>query len=204
MASMHSVSTWLQQLKGGHESAAQKIWERYCQALSRLARDKLQGSPRRAADEEDVALSAFDSFFRGAQRGRFPQLANRDDLWQVLLVLTERKALNLVRHERRQKRGGGKVVNEPAGRGSDSPFPANPLEQLPSQEPTPQFAAQVAEECRRLLDLLKEAGLQPLALWKMEGYSNEEIAAKLSCNLRTVERKLRRIRTIWNHEASQP
>ena len=49
---------------------------------------------RRAADEEDVALSAFDSFCRGAEQGRFPQLDGRDDLWHLLVVITVRKKPN--------------------------------------------------------------------------------------------------------------
>ena len=68
--------------------------------------------PRVAADEEDVALSAFDSFCRGAQRGRFPQLDDRDNLWRLLVVITSRKAVDLAQHEgppevrRRRARGG--------------------------------------------------------------------------------------------------
>jgi DNA-directed RNA polymerase specialized sigma24 family protein len=31
----------------------------------------------------------------------------------------------------------------------------------------------------------------------MEGYTNQEIAAKLGCALRSVERRLRLIRALW-------
>ncbi len=58
--------------------------------------------PGRAADEEDIALAAFDSFYRRAERGQFPKLEGRDDLWQLLFVLTVRKAVNLTRREARQ------------------------------------------------------------------------------------------------------
>src|SRR5207302_11435918 len=79
-------------------------------SLVRLARDRLRGAPKAVADEEDAALAAFDSFIRGAARGRYPRLDDSDDLWRLLVVITERKALDQARHERRQKRGGGKVV----------------------------------------------------------------------------------------------
>jgi len=36
--------------------------------------------------------------------------------------------------------------------------------------------------------------LRAVALHKMEGYRNEEIAEKLHCTIRTIERKLARIR----------
>src|SRR5262245_51958409 len=113
MPSDESVSHWLTLLQSdGDAAAAQRLWERYFHRLVGLARAKLQGQPRRAADEEDVALGAFASFCRAAEAGRFPRLADRHDLWRLLVTLTERKASNLIRAERRQKRGGGAVLGE--------------------------------------------------------------------------------------------
>ena len=114
MASAGPVTTWVEQLRAGNRAAAQHLWECYFSRLVGLARQKLQGLPRRAADEEDVALSAFDSFCRGVARGRFPLLDDRDDLWALLVVITVRKAIDLRQRENRQKRGGGKVVGESA------------------------------------------------------------------------------------------
>src|SRR5438067_6883003 len=148
MPSGESVSHWIGQLQAGDHAAAQKLWERYFQRLVGLARKKLQGQPRRAADEEDVALSAFASFCRGAEAGRFPRLTDRDDLWRLLVTMTERKAFNLVRDEHRLKRGGGAVQGESAlHRPDDSTVRG--LDDCAGREPTPEFAAEVAEECRR-------------------------------------------------------
>jgi DNA-directed RNA polymerase specialized sigma24 family protein len=197
MSSSGSVSHWIELLKAGDPAAAQPLWERYYRTLVRLARTKLQGVPRRAADEEDVALSAFDSFCRGAGGGRFAQLLDRDDLWQLLLLLTVRKAHRLRRHERQQKRGGGKVSNEAALPDAAGTGPYAPLANVLSREPTPAFAAEVAEECRCLLARLGDAKLCTVALRKMEGYTNDEIAQELGCSRRTIDRKLDLIRTIW-------
>jgi DNA-directed RNA polymerase specialized sigma24 family protein len=189
-----SVTHWIGLLKSGSPAAAQKLWEGYFQKMVELARHKLQGMPCRAADEEDVALSAFKSFCRGAGAGRFPQLSDRDSLWPLLVSITAHKAIDMIRHERRQKRGG------PA---RDAGVPAAPeaaLEQVIGREPTPEFALLVAEECRRLLDALNDEGLRSVALWKMEGYTSEEIARKLDCVPRTIERKLRLIRRLWEKE----
>jgi DNA-directed RNA polymerase specialized sigma24 family protein len=187
MTSAGSVTYWIGQLKGGDPVAAQKLWEGYFQKMLELARRKLQGMPRRAADEEDVALSAFDSFCRGAGANRYPQLNDRNSLWPLLVAVTAHKSVDLVRHERRLKRGG--------------PAPdagaAVELAEVIGREPTPEFALQVAEECQRLLDRLGDDGLRSVALWKMEGYTVEEIAARLGCVPRTVERKLRAIRELW-------
>jgi hypothetical protein len=104
MSSGGSVSHWIGLLKGGDHQAAQPLWERYFQQLVKLARQRLRAAPRRAADEEDVALSAFDSFCRDARRGRFPQLGDRDDLWRLLVTITAQKSLDLVRREEAHKR----------------------------------------------------------------------------------------------------
>src|SRR4030095_718133 len=131
------------------------------------------------------------------------QLHDRLDLWQLLVLLTARKASDLAQHERRQKRGGGAVLDEaalpcPAGSAAQE----GPLERIEGPEPTPAFAAQVAEEWLRLLERLDSPELRTVALRKVEGYSNEEIAEQLGCGLRTVERRLRLIRNIWEQEGA--
>ena len=82
----------------------------------------------------------------------------------------------------------------------DSSAHETALEQVEGPGPTPAFAAQVAEECRRLLERLDSPELRGVALRKTEGYSNEEIVAQLGCGLRTVERRLQLIRSIWEQE----
>jgi DNA-directed RNA polymerase specialized sigma24 family protein len=200
MSSPRSVTHWIGQLKAGDHAAAQPLWQRYFRRLVGLARKRLQGAARRAADEEDVALSAFDSFCRGAERGRFPQLSDRGDLWPLLVLITARKALDLVAHERRQKRGGGAVRGESALLGRPEAEPG--LEQILGREPSPEFAAQVADECRRLLGRLGDAELRAIALCRMEGDTEDEIAAKLGCAPRTIRRRLRLIRSIWTEEGT--
>jgi DNA-directed RNA polymerase specialized sigma24 family protein len=144
-------------------------------------------------------LSAFDSFCRGAEQGRFPRLNDRHDLWQLLVLLTARKACDLVQHERRAKRGGGTVQGESAFDGPDS---EPGIDQVAGHEPTPAFAAQLAEEYQVLLDRLPSAELRAVAVWKMEGYTNAEIAAQLGCVVRTVDRKLDLIRSLWRKEGA--
>jgi DNA-directed RNA polymerase specialized sigma24 family protein len=197
MASSQSVTQLLGQLKAGDQAAVAPLWERYHRQLLRLARRRLQHSPRRAADEEDVALSAFFSFCRAAERGQFRELLDRDDLEQLLLVITTRKALRQLTAERRLKRGGG--ARGAAGAEADEP---SALEQVPGRELTPQFAAQVTEECERLFDSLGDPQLRLIALWKLEGDTANDIAAKLGRARRTIERKLQRIRSLWEREIS--
>jgi DNA-directed RNA polymerase specialized sigma24 family protein len=187
------VTQWISALKQGDQSAAQGLWEAYFRRLVSLARARLRDAPRRIADEEDVALNAFDSFCRGAQAGRFPRLDDRHDLWQILVLITVRKAINLRNYEARQSRGMGRTQ-------SLTDLTPEGLETIGGDEPTPELAAQLAEEYQRLMELLDDSTLQSVATFKLEGYTNEEIAARLGCVISTVERKLARIRGKWAGE----
>jgi DNA-directed RNA polymerase specialized sigma24 family protein len=188
-----SVTRWLAPLQEGDRAAAQQLWERYFRRLVGLARKKLQGAPRRAADEEDVALSAFDSFCRNAEQGRFPQLADRDSLWRLLVTITTRKAAHQVRDEGRQKRGGGNAPLTDAAAESA-------LAEVLSREPSPEFAALMTEAFQRLLRRLGDKELEKVALLRMEGYTVEEVARQLDYAPRTVKRKQALIRNIWEKE----
>jgi DNA-directed RNA polymerase specialized sigma24 family protein len=195
-----SVTYWLGALKAGDAAAAQRLWERYFDELVRLARAKLGATPRGEADEEDIALSAFHSFCQGAARGRFPRLDDRDNLWRLLVTITARKALDQLKRQGRKKRGGGRAPVGSAPAGGDPDADEAGLEQVVGREPTPAFAALVADESRRLLAALGDETLRRVALLRMEGYSDAEIAARVDCGLRTVGRKLALIRKTWLRE----
>ena len=193
-----SITRLFDSLQAGHREAAQALWRRFASRLIGLARARLRAAPRRAADEEDAVLSAFDSFCRGAEQGRFPQVHDRGDLWNLLVAITVRKISDQVHRERRQKRGGGAVLGEAdLARGSDVD---RAFEDIIGREPTPQLAAEMAEQCYRLLELLQDEDLRSIALLKMEGYTNDEIAARLDCVRSTVQRKLNLIRSRWEQE----
>ena len=194
-----SITHCIELLRQGDPVAAQVIWDRYFPQLVRLARQQLAGVPRGMADEEDVALSALDRFCRAAQEGRYPELADRDGLWRLLLRITTRRAWDLARHEGRQRRSGRAGPGEPVPGKSRREGPPQ-LEQVLDDAPTPEFAALMAEQCRSLLERLDDPGLQTLAIAKMDGSTNEEIAAEQNCSVRTVERRLRLIRDIWRDE----
>jgi DNA-directed RNA polymerase specialized sigma24 family protein len=196
MSSGLSITRLIGMLKRGDRVASQQLWEAYFGRLVGLARARLRNTALRVADEEDVALSAFDSFVRRAERGQFPRLDDRDDLWQLLYVLTVRKAINLVHHQRRKTRGGGRVL-------SLQDLEALGAVEILSTDPSPELAAQMTEECQRLLAGLGDDTLRSVALWKMEGYTNIEIAARLGCVEQTVERKLRVVRQTWSNEVSR-
>jgi RNA polymerase sigma factor (sigma-70 family) len=186
MTSSDAVTVWIVRVKEGRRDAVAQLLERYFKRLIGLARLRLRGQPELAGYEEDVALSAFKSLCLGAERGRFPRLLDRDDLWRLMVVLTVRKAIDLLRRRR-----------------PEPPADTDDLEQLLSREPDPELTAEVADEYQRLFDWLGDPELRAVALWKVEGYSNEEISRKLGCVVRSVERKLQCIRALWKEAFPQ-
>jgi DNA-directed RNA polymerase specialized sigma24 family protein len=192
-----SVTRAVGGVRAGDRESVRLLWDRYFADLVRLARARLREAPRGPADEEDVALSAFHSFCRGAEDGHYPCLGDRESLWRLLVKITTRKAANAVRDERRQKRGGGRVRTEAslAGRALEAD---GVLDRAPGREPTPEMAALVAEEYQRLFGALPDPSLRLVALLKLEGYTDQEVARIMDCGLSTVERRLRAIRKVWS------
>jgi DNA-directed RNA polymerase specialized sigma24 family protein len=186
------ITLWLRSLEAGDGEAAEKLWRHFFDDLVRLARARLRAAPKAVADEEDAALSAFDSFCRGATRGCYPRLHDRDDLWRLLVVITERKAIDQAQRERRLRRGGGRILGTP-----DLPDGDRLVRGAVLPEPTPEFAALMADECRQLLSRLRDESLRTVANLRLEGYTNEEIADRLGCSLRSVARKVELIRRTW-------
>lgn len=194
-----SVTRWLHELKQGDSTSAQQLWNRYFQRLLAFAERKLHGRTG-SSDAEDVALAALASFFVRARSGQFPLLTDRSELWPLLVKITACKAYNELERAGAQKRGGqvGREVPLFEVDGGSTMGDG-----LLSDEPTPEFAAQVAEECARLLGLLADPLLVRIAERKLEGHTNAEIAAQLDLCERSIERKLNCIRARWSEERDE-
>lgn len=197
----HSVTHWIAALKQNHSMAGQRLWEQYVEKLVRLARQKLGGAPRRAVDEDDVVAEVFADFLQGVQERRFERLNDRNDLWQVLAMLTERKAIDLIRRETGAKRGRGQTRGDSAFEKQPAGSSAGPgIGQVPGCEPDPAFAAELTDMLAHLLRLLDNDMLRALARDNLAGYTQEEMATRNGIALATVQRKLKLIREKWHRE----
>jgi DNA-directed RNA polymerase specialized sigma24 family protein len=189
-----SVSRLLGGLRDGDAEAVRQLWQRYFRPLVRLASHRLSANGCVPRDAEDVALSAFWALCQQAacadSNDRFPQLHNRTHLWKLLACFTARRAFDLARKEGRRRR----VVGDEAilGEGGFEPFAG--------REPPPEFKAAVAD----LLECLPTDELRRLAVARLEGRTNEEIARDLGRSLSTVERKLQVIRVLWRDAEGGP
>ena len=182
-----SITRLMRAVQDGSSSAVRPLLAAYFDRLVQLARKRLQSLPGLCGYDEDLALRSFHSVYQRLRDPARPlDLAGRDDLWRLLATRTISRAIDLIRRHRPAEVPGDAEVAR-----------------LLAREPTPEEAAELADECRRLLDSLPEPELRQIALWKVEGYTHEEIAARLDCVPRTIERKVSRIRLLWKHELEE-
>ena len=203
MSSDESVTRWLRQLETRDQEAARLLWQRYYRELVELARARLGPTPRRTADEEDIALSVLRCLYDGAAKGQFAAVVNRQELWQLLATITVRKVINQQRLLKKQKRGGGRVRGDSVLKASDGDGWGAGFDEILGDAATPEVLAIAVEEYQRLMRVLDDDCLRLIAQWKLEGHRNEEIADRLGLACRSVERKLQRIRQVWEAELGQ-
>ena len=168
-------------VKHGDSVAANQIWQHYFDRLVRSVRQKLHGQNRAVSDEEDIVLSVFDSFYVAVEKGRFPDLSDRDDLWRLLLRMSARKVVDKRRHDQRQRRGGNVKIHT-LDRAKDD---ENVIEAI-GNEPTPEMVLMMQESVEQFFSHLGVGQLRDLAGDKLEGYSNAELAKRFDCSERTM------------------
>ena len=199
MSKSTNVSHWIRLVKAGDSAAATRIWQRYFDRLVRSVRARLAGQNRAARDEEDIALSVFDSFYDAAENGRFPDLSDRDDLWRLLLRMAARKVIDKRRHDLRQRRGGKIRVHSLDHAGDEDQV----IEAI-GDEPSPEMVLQTQETVEQLFSHLGVGQLRDLAGGKLEGHTNAELARRFGCSERTIERRLNLIREKIQQELVDP
>jgi DNA-directed RNA polymerase specialized sigma24 family protein len=119
--------------------------------------------------------------------------------------LTINKAINLVEHVERDKRSWRRTSLFSELDFDDPRSGAAALTTVfRSRQPDPAFTALVVDRLQWLLRQLKDDQLREIALLKLEGRTNPEIAIQLSCALSTVERRVRLIRLRLEHHLCEP
>lgn len=196
MSSTSSIIEWLEAARGGDNAAVERLWNRFSKRMTKLARKWLDSVADAPAylDASDVMTVAFTSFQQALASGSYREVAGSEDLWQLLATITLNKARDQFVSETAQKRGGRVNIFS---------IDDSNAHEHPSAEPTPEFAAMMTDECRRLLSLLDDPELETIALEKLSGSTNEEIAEQLDYSRRTIQRLLNAIRDRWQEELDE-
>jgi hypothetical protein len=200
MSDTHTVTNLLVEVCAGDEAAVEKLVHRYLDRLAAVGRQtyrqKFGDVPRPVEDEEDAALSALKSFWARASDGRVHHLANRQQLWSLLVKITIRKIYDQRERALAQKRGRTAAVSAADG-----------LEQVLSQLPPPEAEAELEDTRRAALAALDDPALgdpklrrklRRIAEMDLEGRTRKEIAESVKLHERRVYGKLKLIREHWN------
>jgi DNA-directed RNA polymerase specialized sigma24 family protein len=177
-----AISILLSRVRAGDEAAFEQLWKHYYAKLVSLAGKAVSSGPGGVVDADDAAQSALASFYAGVMRGRYPNLHDRTGLWKLLLTITLCKARASARKARHRRKLLVKYFE-------------NGVDHI---EPSPAFAAELADQFGHLMSCLPDVLVRQVAVAKLEGYSNEEIARQVGKSIPTVERKLRLIRQLWD------
>ena len=200
-----SITKLIEELRGGSDSAVPAVWSRYFSKLANIADNGMTNSPGRAVAGEDLASAVLQTVCRKVSIGLYPDLRDRDDLWLMLLTITRCRVVSQNRYENRQKRGGGKVRLATDMKAFQNE--AFDLNTIAGGDPTPESVVSLKDSCNYLISTtLRDETTKEIAILKLEGLSNDEIAERLNIVKRTVERKIKLIRSLWekvlgvNHE----
>ncbi len=182
-----SVSRLIPDLRREGLAAAGPLWRHFYASLVAVAARRLNDALHAAVGPDDVAQEALLELCRALagpdSERRFPRLRDRRDLWRLLVCLTSRRAADVkLKYGRRVAVVAGESAAGEAG-----------LAASPAPEAAPEYALAVEE----MLAMLPDDSLRRVALLRLEGYSNEQIAERIGRSVVTVEVKFKAIRAVW-------
>ena len=179
-----SITRWFSCLRDGDHEAEALLYEHYFPQLVQLARRRFDADRDPVLGADATAQSVFQLIAQGARRGRFDAVTGRDDFWRILVCATRRKVIDQTRRQQSLRRGGG--------------FNPQPLSAVVVENAvTPEAIVSMQEQMEFLLAELRDDTLRQIALDRLSGYTNEEIAERQQVSVRTIERKLKLIREDW-------
>ncbi len=200
-SSVGSITFLYDRMKSGDDDAAAALWQKFSEKLAARANRRLEGrKAQRVVSGDDAVIDVFATVFRRAREGSFPEIDSREDLWRVLLTITDRKCSLMNRHYEADKRGG--AINFLHTAGADSSTNLSPMDMLEDVVINrPEIAAAVTETFDHLMDILdqhdRELRLAEIAELRMSGWSNQDIAEKIDRSVKVVERRFKLIRELW-------
>jgi RNA polymerase sigma-70 factor (ECF subfamily) len=183
-----SFDDLMARLRDGQNEAAAQVFNRFANRLIVLARKQLDPQIRQKVDPEDVMQSVFRSFFLRNATGQLGEFDTWDNLWALLVVMTQRKCGRRIDYFHTARRDVDREVPAmpPADQSTSDPG-------ISAEEPTPLEAAMLTETVEQLMSSLQGRQRQILTL-SLQGCTAAEISTELGCTERTVYRVLERVK----------
>jgi RNA polymerase sigma-70 factor (ECF subfamily) len=178
----------------GDNQAARQLFDRYVERLHALARRRISQRLASRVDAEDIVQSVFRTFFGRLKEGQF-KIDDQDDLCRLLVRITVHKTLRQIAHHKAGKR-------DPSAEMGQSKEDEGLIEVL-DREPTPEATAMFLDQLEHFLNRLRPQEREILEM-RLQGFSNEEIAQKLSIYDRKIRRALEHIRILAEQEGIKP
>lgn len=184
-------------LERGDEDAAHRLWERYSDEMHKVAQRRMRRLKRHdIVDEEDIVVSSFAGLCLAARNGQLAGIANRDELWAMMVVITNRQVGRRARYANATKRSPDMLLDQIERRDEFG----SRLERLQSESPDPATKLELADAAEQLLTKLEDADLRAIAILKLAGHTVDEIAVEMGFARRTVQRMLSTIRSCWEED----
>ncbi len=199
MTSSDSFADLLKQVKTGDQDAIARLWRQFYEPLRRLAGRKLTRRDRRTRDEEDLALSALNAFYRCIEEDRYSSIVDEDDVWRLLVSIVERKTIDHLRYQYAERRGKGQTGGESIFRMRYSPLgdQVSGISQFPDHALHHEFQVEFLDQLNAILDKLDDPELRLIVNSRIAGFTNAQIAEQIGKSVSSVERKMRLTRDIW-------
>jgi RNA polymerase sigma factor (sigma-70 family) len=172
----------LARVRGGDDSAAAELVQRYERIVLRSVRSRLGKDMRSAMDSMDVMQSVHRSLLTGVKSQRF-QLASPQQLIGLAVVMVQRKVARYWR----------KLKQFPIGSGVGGKSVVTSLEAIISDELAPSEMAAASELLERLLGQLGDIDRQLVRL-KLDGHSSVEVGQIMGCDPAFIRMRWSRLR----------
>ena len=178
----------LGRFQNGDQDAATSIYLRYVRRLLALVRNQSSAELAARVEADDIVQSVFRTFFRRAVHGEY-EVPEGDELWKLFLVIAVNKIRSTTEFYHAAKRDirrtvGGELADRFGGRSAD--------------EEAARTLKMVVDE---LLAKLSPTHEQVVRL-RIDGCEVNEIADRLKCSKRSVERVLQGFRQLLSGHLS--
>jgi RNA polymerase sigma factor (sigma-70 family) len=180
----NDTANLVDRFRQGDDGAAEELFHRYMERLTRLARSRLSSKLASRLDPEDIVLSAYRSFFVALNNGRF-EFKRSGDLWRLLVQITMNKLYRQVAHHTADRRAVDVEHNNLASSQLE--------ERFVTTQPGPEEAAALADELETFMAALPSRCRRVFEL-RLQGERIAEIASDTQQSQRSVRRQLASIR----------